>query len=152
MARSSGDKITQARMLYVDGGSADQVAHAMDVSESTVYRWRDADKKRGVDWDKRRAAKHDDPQALLALLERRRQELAKADPQGLAEYSAQADALQKLGRAIEQIRDAYGDFTMILNALRRFAQWAVENMSDDDREVIFRGVEAFTDDIKRSAR
>ena len=148
MARKADDRIRQARMLYTNGGTCEQVAQAMEVSESTVYRWKDTDKKRGVDWDKRRAGRVFDPGALLSLLEKRLEEVAKND--SMADY-ARSQSVQMLTRALEGLREMYGDNTMLLYALDQFTKWCVQNMDDDDRSVILRAVEGYTDELKRSA-
>ena len=148
MARKLDDKIRQARMLYCNGGTCEDVARAMDVAESTVYRWKDADRKRGTDWDKRRSEVAFDPSALISLLEKRLVDVAKRDD--LDDY-ARAQSVQMLTRSLQGIRDQYGDIGMRVYALDDFTKWCVRNMTDDEREVILRAVEGYLDELKRSA-
>ena len=153
VSTSKDQLVVQARTLYVQGSSIPDIAIALDKSESTIYRYRDEDAKRGIRWDDRRTLRRqNDPQALLVLCEKRRQQIMEADAPSLADQCARADAFQKITKAISMIREEYGDYTVLLDALQDFAKWGCDNLSKEDRAVLYRAVEAYTEDVKRRAK
>ena len=87
MPASKQELVPQARALYAQGLTIQEIADSLDVSQSTVHRW----KKDQGDWDalrKNRARK--DPHALLAILETQRDELVTT---GDVHDGSYADAL-----------------------------------------------------------
>ena len=141
----------QARLLYIQGSSVEQIAQALGRSETSVYRWKEGDRRAGNDWEARRKEKRRrDPEALLAILETRQQEIAKDTAM---ETARQADTLWKLQRVIDSVREESGDIGQQLIVIDAVATWAHEHIRDDDQMAILREVfERYMDDLRRRCR
>ena len=145
MPASKQELVPQARALYAQGLTIQEIADSLDVSQSTVHRW----KKDQGDWDalrKNRARK--DPHALLAILETQRDELVTT---GDVHDGSYADALHKLQRVIQSVRAEFRDVSTALGVLEDFARWCGEQLSEDDLFAARRLVESYLDHLKRSA-
>jgi len=140
----------QARALYASGSTIAEIADAIGVSQASVYRWRKADGRDGIDWDAGRdERRRKDPHALLALLEQRLIRLVQDDARDDGQL---ADAAFKLRRVIDSIREEIGDVATALTALEGLVEWAVQTLTEDDMAVLRRATAGYLDHLRRDAR
>jgi len=133
--------------MYARGATIPEIAAAIGKSERTIARWKSGD---DVDWDRRRdERRRKDPHALLAILEQRRDEIARDDS---VEAGHWADAIFKLQRVIDSLRREIGDISLILSVLEAQAEWARQNASDADRAALLRIDDGYTAELRRKAR
>jgi transposase len=149
MAQSKQDAIPQARALYAQGLTVEDVASSVGVSAATIRRWRAADSRDGRDWDAARTERRArDPQALIAIIEDRLNSIARDREMPDGMY---ADALFKLQRVLQSVRETYRDTGSMLYALQGFASWCSEHLTDDELAIVSRAVDGYLSDIKGSA-
>lgn len=146
MARRRQSMAPQARFLFAQGASLEEIAASCGVSPRTVARWKAADE---IDWDAARLEyRRKDPAYLLSLLEGL---LLRAAEEPATDGAAQADRIQKLSNVIEKLRARMGDLSITLGVLTSLAEWARENLVEDDVAVLRRAVDGYISDLKRRA-
>ena len=141
------DERVQARALFAQGAEVDQIADALGKSEKTIYRWRAADKRGGLDWQGLRTERRQkNPYVVLAILEDRFARLAERDE---LEDGAYADAVNKLDAVIHRIRGRLGDISNQLGVIQGIVQWAMEHFTEQDVGVFNRVAAAYIEHLKR---
>lgn len=145
---SAHDLQSRARGLYAQGATLDEIADLVERSVRTVERWRSADADAGLDWDQLRDDRRRlDPTAYLATLLTWRSTLT----QGGKPDAGVIDALYKIQRIIDKVREEAGDISTILAVQDRFARWAVDNLSPKDLATARRFVADFTADLREES-
>ena len=136
----------EARNLYAQGQTVEQIAQFAGVSAATVYRWKTADEKAGRPWQERGTEQPFDPTALIRIYERRLMALAQDEK---AEVGAFWDASIKAMNLLSKALELYGDLAQRLNAMYGFVAWAMEHGGDEDLSVVRRLVPDYLDSLKR---
>ena len=135
-----------ARNLYAQGQSVEQIAGLAGVSVATVYRWKKADAEADRPWQERGTEQPFDPTVLIRILQGRLMaDAADKELTGPGYY----DAILKAIQGLKQTLDLYGDLAQRLNAMHAFVAWTVENGSEEDLAVIRRLVPDYLDQLKQ---
>jgi len=113
-----------ARSLYVRGLSVKEISAHLDVSSSTIRRWRASDAEDGRDWDAiRKEGGPTTPHEAIQLLESR---IAQVAADAALDPATVADSVWKLERAVASLRERYGDVSRRMEALDGFVQFCIE--------------------------
>lgn len=134
---AKGDRASKeplAMRLYVDGSNLTEISRQLDISDTTLRRWKDDSRVPGDDidgWDKARQQKRSNIQRLKDLFERQLEYVEGILP---SEVSApMMDTLSKLGALVER-------WDKVEKALALIGKIKTEYMndqagtSDEDRE------------------
>lgn len=87
--------------LYAGGKSMEEIGARLDISLTTLYKWRNESKTPGEpmdEWDKARAKKADNLTRLTVLFERQMEFIETLDPGEIT--APMIDALSKLGALV----------------------------------------------------
>jgi hypothetical protein len=106
-------KAPQAERLYADGSSLAEISRVLDVSETTLRRWKADSQVPGEEmdgWDKARGQKIGNIQRLRNLFERQLEYVERINPEDVT--APQTDTLAKLGALVERFQSAERDAAM----------------------------------------
>lgn len=137
----------EARSLYAQGESVEDIAAFVGVNPATVYRWKAADERVGRPWQERGSETPFDPTALIRILEGRL--MVDAQDKKLV-GPAYYDAILKAIQGLEKTLQLYGDLAQRLNAMHGFVAWAVGHVEGEDLAAVRRTVADYLDDLKMS--
>lgn len=137
-------------MLYAQGMSLSDIADVVGVDTSTISRWKSSDEGSSADWDEARDGQLEmDPIRLLNTLKKHRHRLAEQGPQD--EPTKWADAIWKIERVIDQVREEIEDVETQLAVLQGMAVWAREELPDDRFEPVRDAIMEYGRHLKEEA-
>jgi hypothetical protein len=148
--------LPKARALHAEGLSKPEIAAALGVAESTIYRWARHDEEAGDPWPKAQddPPELDSPDALppaerlYRKLHRRLEALVErggADP----EARGLEDRMLKLCRVLDYLRKGRDDLTERLRALKSFAAFCLRNLTEEEMDPVRKGIRLYVDELKR---
>lgn len=150
MPESKRNLAPEARRMYAGGEPIERIAEVLDVSPSTIYRWRAAGEQAGTPWPEPGSESSFDPRRITHLIEQRLMRVAQDDDPDLSD-GAWVDRVTKGLRALERTYDLYGDVAVRLNAMHGFVEWCVDRLPDEDLETIRRVVPDYLEHLRRTA-
>jgi len=139
------DLIPQARAMYAQLLTIQDIADGLGVAPSTVRRWKAADAQAGMSWDADRAARGYNPRALIAILEKR---LAAVAADEKLKPGPWADVVQKISNVLNRERERLGDLTVVLGILSGFAAWTAADLDDEQFRAVSRAIDAYLSHLK----
>lgn len=179
MARTRKAKLLpEARALYAEGASKPVIAEALKVPLRTVQRWAQQDAKAGRPWQrgpseprmpagrrpplaeaprsddagKPSRADNQEPRSLTDRLCRRLEERLE----GLIEKSEGKkpdprleDRMLKICKVLEYLRGEDNDLSAQLRAMKRFATFCVQTLSEEEMTPVRKATRLFLEDLKR---
>ncbi len=147
--------LPRARLLYAEGLSTREVAAALDVSQSTVRRWARREEEAGRPWSREGS----DPGATLLagqqplgetlrrkVQERLDQLMAMAEEN--LEDSKLEDRILKLCRVLDYLRKQQDDLGAQLRALRKFAEFCLRHLTEEEMTPVRKAVRLFVDHLR----
>ncbi|SFM68103.1 DUF1804 family protein [Thermodesulforhabdus norvegica] len=153
-----GSKAQIARELYTkDGRSIADIAHTLNVSTRTVYRWKKLDLKRGIDWERLRIEHDLDEEtyrkkqraflmAIFETLDRDRDLIHACDPEKRLEIIEKYTAIyHKLMNAARKAEPELAQVEVIRKTVDTIATLAAEKGRKDIVEFLIDELE----EIKR---
>mgnify|MGYP006305002183 CR=1 FL=1 len=130
MTGSKKHLIPQARALYARGLSIAGVARALGVGETTVYRWRNADRDAGLPWSALQGPSG--PAELLLVVAGLQRLLARVVQADDVDVLEQVRAVNRIHRALEQERQRLAMFEGRAVILQRMEAWATAELTPAD--------------------
>lgn len=129
-----------ARDLYVDRGlSVPAIAKLLPVSKKTLYRWRNDD-----GWvDKRKNFQATDEHAVKQLKDAYVELALALKKTNLTEKVTIADALSKIGKAMDRFKQKRDVLRETLSALNRFKGFLEEKEDTETLELLSRRINEF---------
>ena len=159
MADSKKEKhLPAARALYAEGLDYVEVAEALKMSVGTVRSWATQDRKAGDPW--RRDNEPEVPakppagatgrvsrEALFGRLEERLQRLIERSEEDLDDAKIE-DRMLKVCRVLESLRGDAADLDAQLEAMKRFADFCLQNLTEDEMSPVRTAIRQFVDYLK----
>jgi transposase-like protein len=147
---SQQDKRPQARAMFAEGKTCEQIAGILGVHAATVYRWKQAAEKACSPWgEARETYQIHDLRGVVAQIHKRLTLIAGDEEMGAAAW---ADALQKTVNSLAAIEEKYGNITSKLRCCMEIAEFCqtAAGVSDDDLHTMRRVLDAYLDHLRRS--
>ncbi len=149
MPASKQEALPRARRLYAQGNSIEEIAEAVGVSASTIWRWMAADSKAGRDWDAQQQISDfsDLRDVIGALVVRLRKHVEDtAMPPG-----KWADITIKLVNSLEKILELFGDNLQRMIAIDWLSSWFEARYTGEELRILRDAVNGCMADMKEDS-
>jgi len=163
-ANRSRKRLPEARALYAEGVATGAIANALSISPGTVRRWAREDAAAGRPWTRDplppaagspAVRPLPDPQEpgslsrrLCRRLEQRLERLVECHGDDI-DSTRLEDHMLKICKVLDGLRAGADDTTAQLEAMRRFADFCLRSLPEEEMTPVRRAVRLFLEDLKR---
>ncbi|MFW6189893.1 MAG: helix-turn-helix domain-containing protein [Planctomycetota bacterium] len=148
--------LPQARTLAAEGVPKPEIAAALDVAPSTIYRWAKRDAAAGRPWDEKDppsppAPAPPAPNSADRLYRRLQERLERLiDESDTDAKSANLEnRMLKLCKVLDHLREQRDDLEGQLRAIKRFGSFCARRLPEDEMAPVRKAIRLFLDELKR---
>jgi len=149
--------LPQARTLAAEGVARPEIAAALDVAPSTIYRWANRDAEAGRPWDETgpppAPAVTTPPPTNADRLYRRLQERLERliDESDIdAKSTGLENRMLKLCKVLDHLREDRDDLQGQLTAMKRFGSFCARHLPEEQMSPVRKAIRMFLDELKRA--